>query len=82
MSRNRTDRSKIYEYLKIFKEVTIDISSSQLANPDETIHGLDPSRNRAPGERSTAVRRATSGQGKGNITIFMAVNVDGEIYHH
>ena len=34
------------------------------------------------GERRTAVHRSTSGQGRRNITIFMAADVDGGIYHH
>jgi hypothetical protein len=49
---------------------------------DETIYGLEPGRIRVLGERGTAAHQATSGQGKGNITIFMAADVDGEIYNY
>jgi hypothetical protein len=79
LSRNRTDRFEICEYLKIFKEVTINISPRQIWNPDEIIYCFDPSRIRVLGERRTAVHRATSGQDRGNITIFMAADLDGEI---
>lgn len=43
---------------------------------------LDPCRITVVGESRTAVHRATSGQGRGNITIFMAADVDAEIYYH
>jgi len=82
LSRNRSDRFEVYEYLKTFREVAINISPSQLWNPDKTIYGLDPSRIRVLGERRTAVHRATSGQGRGNINTFIAADGDGEIYHH
>jgi hypothetical protein len=50
LSRKRSDRLEIYEYLKIFKEVTINISPRQIWNPEEIMYGLDPSRIRVLGE--------------------------------
>jgi len=39
---------------------------------------LDPSRIRVVGKRGTASHRATSGPGKENITVLMAVNAVGK----
>lgn len=68
----------IHEYFILLKEVTTDISATEIWNLDETSFCMDPTRVKVLGPIGMPCHRVTSGPGKENITVLFAANAAGE----